>query len=149
MKNKVNKKALSQVLCAQNLGLNITMIGRDQAVFTHDEADVTMISYLLQAVEKGKKVVRILSDDKDVFILLVYWCWKKQLQICVQLEQRDGQILNINATVDRLGPKCLHILGMHALSGCDTVSYPIDHGEIIALNILLSKKNITGLDTTL
>lgn len=86
MKNKVYKEALSQVLCAQNLGLGITMIVRDQAVFTHDEADVTVISYLLQAVEKGKKAVQILSDDTDVFIVLMYWCWKKQLQICLQLE---------------------------------------------------------------
>lgn len=53
------------------MGLNITLTGRDQGVFTHDEADLTVISYLLKAVEKGKKVVRNLSDDTDVFILLV------------------------------------------------------------------------------
>lgn len=140
MKNKVNKKTLSLVLCAKNPDLFITMIGRDQAVFTHGEAYVTVISYLLQAVEKGKKVMRIISDDTDVFILLVYWCWKKQLQICVHLERWDGQILNINATVDRLGPKGLHILGIHAHSGCDTASYPFGHGKTKALNILLSKK---------
>lgn len=37
---------------------------------------------------------------------------------------------------------------MHALLGYDTVSYPLGHEKIKALNLLLSK-NITGLDTTL
>ncbi len=37
-----------------------------------------------------------------------------------------------------LGPKCLQMLGMHALSGCDTTSYPYGQGKIRALSTLLS-----------
>ena len=37
-----------------------------------------------------------------------------------------------------LGLKCLQLLGIHALSGCDTTSYPYGKGKIRALNTLLS-----------
>ncbi len=35
-----------------------------------------------------------------------------------------------------LGFKCLQLLGMHALSRCDTTSYPYGKGKISALNTL-------------
>ena len=46
--NKHNKRELSRVLSLFNLGPNITMDSRDDGAFTHDEADVTMIAYMLQ-----------------------------------------------------------------------------------------------------
>ena len=55
-----------------NLGPNVTMDSRDDGAFTHDEADVTMIAYMLQAAEFGKDVIRILSDYTDVFVMLIY-----------------------------------------------------------------------------
>jgi len=47
-------------------------------------------------------------------------------------------VLDINATCADLGEKCLQLLGVHALSGCDTVSYPYGKGKISALNTLLT-----------
>ena len=44
----------------------------DDGTFSHDEADVTMISYVFEAASRGKRVIRVLSDDTDVFLLLVY-----------------------------------------------------------------------------
>ena len=76
--NNRNKRELSRVLSLFNLGPNVTMDSRDDGVFTHDDADVTMIVYMLQAAEFGKNVIRILSDDTDVFVMLVYWVWKMQ-----------------------------------------------------------------------
>ncbi len=102
----------------------------------HDEADVTMIAYLLQAAEGGKSVIRILTDDTDVFVLLVYWVWKMQLHSAVQMERWNWMVIDINATCLLLGSKCLQLPGMHAISGCDTVSYPFNKGKISALNIL-------------
>ena len=45
---------------------------QDDGAFSHDEADVTMVYYVLQAANHGKDVIRVLSDDTDVFILLVF-----------------------------------------------------------------------------
>ena len=32
-------------------------------MYSHDEADITIISYLLEAVKNGKNIVRVISDD--------------------------------------------------------------------------------------
>ena len=60
---------------------------------THDEADVTMTAYMLQTAEFGKDVIRILSGDTDVFVVLVYWVWKMQLHCSVQMERWNAGVL--------------------------------------------------------
>ena len=80
-----------------------------------------MIAYLLQAAESGKSVIRILIDDTDVFVLLVYWVWKMQLHSVVQMERWNGVVIDINATVLLLGSKFLQLPIMHAISGCDPI----------------------------
>ena len=55
-----------------NLGPNETMDSRDDGAFTLDEANVTKIAYLLQAAKLGKDIIRILTDDTDVLVMLVY-----------------------------------------------------------------------------
>ena len=67
-----------RVISSFSLGENITLEGQDDGVFSHDDADVTMITYLLQAAEHNQ-VIRILSDDTDVLIILISWVWKVQL----------------------------------------------------------------------
>lgn len=54
------------------------------------------------------------------------------------MERWDGSVLDVNATCAELGAKCLQLLGMHALSGCDATSYPYGKGKISALNTLIS-----------
>ena len=70
LRSKANKKLLTQLLCACTLDSNIVMIGEDEGPFNHEEADVLMVTYLLQAIHEGRKVIRILSDDTDVFVLV-------------------------------------------------------------------------------
>ena len=137
MRNKHNKRSLSKVLASFDMGNNVTVECQDDGGFGHEEADVTMVAYMLQVAEYSK-VVRILSDDTDVFVLLVYWVWKAQLYTScrVQMENWNGRILDINATCIQLGSKCLQLLGLHALTGCDTVSYPFSKGKVGALKIL-------------
>ncbi|KAJ3613983.1 hypothetical protein NHX12_017560 [Muraenolepis orangiensis] len=93
-------------------------------IVKHEEADVTLISYMLEAARAGAPTIRILTDDTVVFVLLVDWAWKANVQSAVQMEKWDGTILDIIATVRALGDKCQGLLGMHALSGCDTVTVP-------------------------
>ena len=54
------------------------------------------------------------------------------------MERFDGSVLSINAICADLGQKCLHLLCMHALSGCDTTSNPYDKGNATALNTKVS-----------
>ena len=66
MKNKHNKRGLSRLLCTFNMGCGVTVDRIDDGVFGHDEADITIISYMLQAADGGCHVVRVLSDDTDI-----------------------------------------------------------------------------------
>ena len=43
------------------------MEARDDGVFQHDQADVTMVSYVLKATRRGKEIIRMLCDNTDVF----------------------------------------------------------------------------------
>ena len=54
------------------------------------------------------------------------------------MEKWDGTVLDIRATVDKLGDKCGQLPGMHALSGCDIVSYPYGKGKKSALKVLMN-----------
>ena len=74
-------------------------------VDTHDEADVTLCSYMLKAVTEGAQTIRIISDDTDVFVLLVYWTSKMRVVAKIKMEQSNGDVLDINETVQRLDPR--------------------------------------------
>ena len=54
-------------------------------IVTHDEVDVTLCSYMLKAVTEGAQTIRILSDDTDVFVLLVYWISNSRYPCSVRL----------------------------------------------------------------
>ena len=53
---------------------------QDDSAFSHNKADITMISYVLQAANLGRSVIHVLSDDSDVIVLLVYWVHLASLQ---------------------------------------------------------------------
>ena len=83
MKNKANKRQLSQLLYTHDIGSNIELVSRTDSIVRHDEADISLISYMLKAAAAGADIVRILSDDTDVFVLLVYWCKKADVSCAV------------------------------------------------------------------
>ena len=60
-------------------------------------------------------------------MLLVYWTWRCNLKdrLAVQMEKWDGVVQDGNATCANLGSTvCSQLLRAHAITGCDTVSYP-------------------------
>ena len=74
-----------------------------------------------------------------VFVLLVYWTWRCDLQdrLAVHMEKWDGVVLDVNATCANLGSTvCSKLLGAHAITGCDTVSYPFGKGKASMLKTL-------------
>ena len=46
-------------------------------------------------------------------------------------------IYDINGICIDLGQKCLQLLCLHALSGCDSTSYPYGKGNVTALNTIV------------
>lgn len=53
------------------------------------------------------------------------------------MKKYDGKVIDINATALKLKDKCFDLLAIHALSGCDSVSYPFGKGKVSAINLLL------------
>ena len=90
IKSKANKKALVKVLSTFKLGNAVTMVGREKSMYSYDEADITTISYLLEDVKNGKNIVRMINDDTDVFVLLMFWVWRLQMTARVQLDRWCG-----------------------------------------------------------
>ena len=44
---------------------HILLIGEDEGLLNDDEANVLMISYMVEAVRNCKRVIRIISDDTN------------------------------------------------------------------------------------
>jgi len=104
MKSKKNKQRLARILGTFNLGENVKMETPDDGLFDHDEADVTIVSYMLECAKSNQGVVRVLSDYTNIFIILVYWVYRANVQCRVQMERWDGIILDVNATCSTHGP---------------------------------------------
>ena len=79
----------------QEAARTTALVSRADSIVKHDEADISLNSYMLHVVFRGARTVRILSDDTDVFILLVYWCHKANVTCPVQMEKWNGTVLNI------------------------------------------------------
>ena len=77
-----------------------------------------------------------LSVDTDVFVLLLYWVTRADMQCKIQMERWDGSVLDTNATCPDLGQKYLQLPGMLTLSQCVTTSYPCGKGNVTALVII-------------
>ena len=75
MKSKHNKRQLSHVISSFDFGPKFRLESSRDGAYSHDEADVTMVASLLKEAGHGR-VMRVLSDDTDVFVLPVYWVWK-------------------------------------------------------------------------
>ena len=114
------------------------LVNKLDCLVTHEEADITLCSCMLDAAASSAETVRIVCDNTDVFALLVYWTWRKTIRKNIQMDKWDGTVLDIHTAVDKLGDKCGQLPGMHALSGCDTVSYPYSKGNKFALKVLMN-----------
>lgn len=133
MKNKVSK----------TLGENILMVGEENDLINQDEVDVMNLSYILQGVREGRKVISILSDDTYVFVLLIFWVWKLMISALVQMKKWDRNTIQVNDPTAALGDKRLRPLGMHAVTVCDTVSHPFSKGKLTALTKLQGGPTVT------
>ena len=138
LKNSGEKSLLASILCGYPVQNNVQLVNKLDFLVTHDEADITLCSYMLDAAASSSGIVRIVCDDTDVLVLVVYLTWRKTIGKKIQMEKWDGTVLDIRATVDKLGDKCGQLPGMHALSGCDIVSYPYGKGKKSALKVLVN-----------
>lgn len=146
MNNDKNKTQIINLLCSKEQGdHNIQMIGEEQNLFDHEEADVSLISYTFFMLMTGVNHVQVRCDDTDIFILLLYYCWNQKPIARITMKKFDGTVININESSKQLGEKCKDILALHALTGCDSTSYPFGKGKNSGLSVLQNHDDI-GLE---
>ena len=89
LKNKENKRQLNDLICKFDSTENAQFVTQEDCIAHHEEADITLISYMLNRAISGASPIILLSDDTDVFVLAVYWYWKKNLSCKVLIEKWD------------------------------------------------------------
>ena len=73
MKRKNNTRRLASVLSTFSVGEDVTFESADDGVYRHDEADITMISYVLEASNYVEDAIQVLSDSVMAQMYLFYW----------------------------------------------------------------------------
>ena len=56
------------------------------------EADISTIFYVTDAANCSKHVIRVHSDDLDMFVLLVDWVYREEMECKVKMEWTDGTV---------------------------------------------------------
>jgi hypothetical protein len=103
-------------------------ISRQDLKTTHEEADEIVVAQAIYAATEEGKHVGVVADDTDVYIMLLYHYYSQSLTAPMTLipTRQERALIDIGATVDKLGELCLELLPAHAVSGCDQV--PMHHG---------------------
>ena len=138
-RQRLNEKVL-YVTCEEDCH----KVKRDRAMIeeelhsTQEEADTRLLLHAEHASRSGSKSVVIVSEDTDVFLLCL--ACQEFLSADVVLKCGDKnrvRYLDIRNLTNAIGrDMCQALLGMHAFTGCDTVSAFFGKGKAKALRIL-------------
>ena len=91
---------------------------------THEEADVIIVQQIVHLALKGAQSIQVISDDTDVFVLLLHFFALEKLtcRIFMVGSSHGKSSVDITATAKNHSEFISELLAGHALSGCDTVA---------------------------
>ena len=117
---------------------NSLQIKRQDMKTTHEEADVIIPQQVQKAMNDGCRNVKVICDDTDVFILLLYYYQKMNWQNYVLLASLDEsrKLISIKGTAEKHRASFFLLPAMRVLSGCDTVPKMCGIGKVTALKII-------------
>ena len=107
---------------------------------SQEEADTRLLLHASHAAKEGYEAVVVNSEDTDVFILLLGFSNSINTKLYMRCGTRTRTRLIDNAKVVQSTGRevCEALIGLHAFTGCDTVSSFAGKGKISALKILKS-----------
>ena len=105
---------------------------------THEEEDVIIPQQLIYAVNEGAKCIRIVSDDSDVFVILLHFYHQLKLEATVLLEPTTSSrnMICIRKSVQSNIKIIPSLLAGHALTGCDSVPRMFGIGKKATCSVL-------------
>ena len=107
---------------------------------TQEEADSHALLHALHAAKAGSKAVT--AEDTDVMVL----CLGFNRDIPCSIYQKSGtkhhtRFIDFRKLAGSLGGSCDALIGLHAFTGCDTVSALTGRGKLDPLKLM--KKDST------
>ena len=114
----------------------------------HEEADIIIVSQVLKiSSEASDPCITVVSDDTDVFILLLhhYHINTLKIQLVMQSPIKDRTIVDIQKTVSEHKDIVANILPAHALTGCDTVAAYFGIGKGKVKKLLKEGYDLSGI----
>ena len=104
---------------------------------SQEEADTRLLLHASHAAQEGHQAVIVVTEDTDVFVLLLPFCRAMNttiLQKCVSSTRTE--LIDIKKITTVLGKdSCRGLIGVHAFTGCDSVSAFAGKGKAKALKI--------------
>ena len=101
---------------------------------THEEADVIIPRQVVDAATQGSNGIKVICNDKDVFILLTHYYQQCSLSCIVLMEgtttSRMEAVIDIGATAKQHAVIAGQLIAAHALTGCDTVAFMWGIGQV-------------------
>ena len=115
-----------------------TRYHRTELKTTHEEADVIIIHQVIQIANAGAKSIKVICDDTDVFILLMYAVLSHQLSCSVTMESTSSArtLIDVCASAEKHSSIVSQLPAAHAITGCDTVAQCFGIGKATAIKCL-------------
>ncbi|MEL7308361.1 MAG: hypothetical protein AAGK05_11175 [Pseudomonadota bacterium] len=126
---------------------NGEILTRYDMTTSHEEADIIIAQQMLLAAKESPASITIISDDTDVFVLILHYYQTEGLSCAVLMESpvRDRAIVDIGMTVAKHIDIIPELLAAHALTGCDTVACFYGIGKTTVLKVLQSGLSLSLL----
>ena len=114
---------------------------------THEEADVIIVQQGAKLANAGTPSIRVICDDTDVFVLLIYFYHSLGLTCTLTMESTgcERALIDIGASVEKHKDISPYLPGAHALTGCDTVAQCFMIGKATALKTLRAGIHLPSL----
>ena len=114
--------------------MGISMARTDKRT-SHEEADVIITQRAVHAALNEIKSVKVICDDTDVFVLLVYVYYLEHLKATLLVESTSGErtVIDIGATATKHQTIIPNLLATHVLTGYDTVARFAGIGKVKAI----------------
>ncbi|KAK3890949.1 hypothetical protein Pcinc_005116 [Petrolisthes cinctipes] len=106
---------------------------------SREEADNIIVQQTVHIAVSHLKPVTVLSDDTDVYVILLYHYLQQGLQTSVVIESspiKGISVIAIKATVQKHHHIIPTMLSGHALTDCDTAAACYGIGKVKMLNVL-------------
>ena len=111
---------------------------REDLTSTQEEADTRLLLHASHAARNGFKAIVISSEDTDVFVLCL--AFKDFVPATMYLKcgtQTRTRFVSITNVFERHGSRiCKCLPGLHAFTGCDSVSAFSGKGKLTALKLV-------------